>query len=389
MKEYKIGKGWAIFIYIFTPLLIALFAWILIMPFVLDDTPIEMLYFLAPLSIGMIAYMVVGLLDTIKGKVIISSDTVSIRSTFINRDLEFDKIKGFKVEQNYIYILPNTTTKKRIKISTYIGNSGELTTWLRSKFPDLHQVNKEKENAEILDNFEYGRNTKERSFQLHQAKKIAKVLNWAGGLIFAWTLFKPEPYLYAILASISLPIIATFIVIYYKGLIRINEEKGSASPTVIVAVLITSCGLLLRALLDYNIFDYSNIWIPSIIIGITMISLVVFGTREFKFKNIRDYFSVLFLTICFVCFGYGSIVTLNCIYDESVPQTYYSKVLDKHISSGKIKTYHITLATWGSQTENDDVSVTEELYDNLEIDDNVNIYLKKGRFEIPWFLVTE
>ena len=95
MKEYKIGKGWAIFICIFAPLLIALFVWLLIMPFVLDDTSIEMLYFLAPLSIGMIGLMVVGLLDTIKGKVIVSSDTLSIRSTFINRDLKFQEIKGF------------------------------------------------------------------------------------------------------------------------------------------------------------------------------------------------------------------------------------------------------------------------------------------------------
>ncbi len=115
MKEYKIGKGWAIFIYIFAPLLIALFGWLLIMPFVLDDTPFEMLYFLAPLSLLMIGLMVVGILDTIKGKVIISSDTLSIRSTFINRDLKFQEIKGFQIDQNYIFVLPNSETKRELK----------------------------------------------------------------------------------------------------------------------------------------------------------------------------------------------------------------------------------------------------------------------------------
>lgn len=389
MKEYKIGKGWAIFIYIFAPLLIALFVWLLIMPFVLDDTSIEMLYFFAPLSLGMIGLMVVGLLDTIKGKVIISSDTLSIRSTFINRDLKFQEIKGFQIDQNYIFVLPNTDTKKRIKISTYIGNSDELIMWLSSKFRDLHQVKEEKEKTEILDNFEYGRNTEERSSLLNQAKKVTKVLNWTGGLILIWTLFKPEPYEYAILASISLPIIATLVVIYYKGLIRIDEKKGSAYPTVFFAILMTACGLFLRALLDYDIFDYSNIWTPSIIIGIAMISLVVFGTKEFKFKKAKDYFSVLSLTIFFFGFGYGSIVTLNCMYDESVPQTFQSKVLDKRISSGKTTTYYLELAAWGVQTKNDDVSVSEELYERIEVDDNVNIYLKKGLIEIPWFIVTE
>ncbi|MEO9480103.1 MAG: hypothetical protein ABJO28_14480 [Maribacter dokdonensis] len=225
MKEYKIGKGWAIFIYIFVPLLIALFVWLLIMPFVSDDTPIEMLYFFAPLSLGMIGLMLIGLLDTIKGKVIISSDTLSIRSTFINRDLKFQEIKGFQVEQNYIFVLPNTERKKRIKISTYIGNSNELIMWLNSNFPDLHQVNEKKEEAQILDNFEYGRNPEERSSQLNQAKKVAKVLNWTGGLILVWTFFKPEPYKYAILASILLPVIATFVVIYLRVSLELTKRK--------------------------------------------------------------------------------------------------------------------------------------------------------------------
>ena len=392
MKEYKIGKGWAIFIYIFAPLLIALFVWLLIMPFVLDDTPIEMLYFFAPLSLGMIGLMVVGLLDTIKGKVIVSSDTLSIRSTFINRDLKFQEIKGFQVEQNYIFVLPNTEKKKRIKISTYIGNSSELIMWLSSNFPDLHQVNEKKEEAEILDNFEYGRNVEERSSQLNQAKKVAKVLNWAGGLILVWTLFKPAPYEYAILASISLPIIAIFVVIYYKGLIKINEKNrgsGSAYPTVLSAILLSSCGLFLRALLDYDIFDYSNIWMPSIIIGIAMTVLIVFRTQEFKFKKLIDYFTILSLTFFFFGFGFGSIVSLNCMYDESTPQAFQSKILNKRISSGKRTTYYIELAAWGTQSEKSDVSVTEELYEKLELDNNATIYLKKGWLKIPWFIVTE
>jgi hypothetical protein len=392
IKEYKIGKGWAIVTYTLVPLLIALSGWLLIIPFVpgmKDDLNPNFYWFLAPMSLGMIGLMVVGLLDTIKGKVIVSPDTLSIRSTFINRDLKFQEIKGFQIDQNYIFVLPNTVTKKRIKISTYIGNSAELIMWLSSNFKDLHQVNEEKKETEILDNFEYGRNTEERSSQLNQAKKVAKVLNWTGGLILVWTLFKPEPYEYAILASISLPIIATLVVIYYKGLIRIDERKGSAYPTVFFAILMTSCGLFLRALLDYDIFYYSNIWIPSIIIGITMVALLVFGTKEFKFKKAKDYFSVLSLTIFFFGFGYGSIVTLNCMYDESVPQTFQSKVLNKRISSGKRTTYYIELTAWGTQTEKNDVSVTEELYEKLEIDNNVTVYLKNGWLKIPWFIVTE
>ena len=389
MKEYKIGKGWAIFIYIFAPLLIALFVWLLIMPFVLEDTPIELFYVFGPISLGMIVLMVVGLLDTINGKVIISSDTLNIRSTFINRDLKFNEIKGFEVEKNHIFILPNTERKKRIKISIHISNSNELITWLGSRFPDLHQVNEAEEKAEILGNLDYGRNSEERSSQLKQAKIVAKVLNGLGGLILVWTIFRPEPYEYAIWASISLPIIAILVVVYYKGLIRIDEKKGSAYPTVFFAILMSCCGLFLRGLIDYTIFNYTNIWMPSIMIMIALIALVVFGTKAFKFKKAKDYFSLLSLSLFFFGFGYGSIVILNCTYDDSVPKSYTSKIIDKRISTGKMTTYYLELKAWGPQTKDDDVSVSKELYENLEINNNVNIYLKKGRFNIPWFIVTE
>ena len=76
------------------------------------------------------------------------------------------------------------------------------------------------------------------------------------------------------------------------------------------------------------------------------------------------------------------------MYDESNPETFQSKVLDKRISSGKTTTYYLKLTAWGGQTESDDVSVSEELYNYLEVDDNVNIYLKKGQLDIPWFIVT-
>jgi hypothetical protein len=142
-------------------------------------------------------------------------------------------------------------------------------------------------------------------------------------------------------------------------------------------------------LLDYDIFDYANVWMPSIIIGIVMTVLIVFRTKEFKFKKIIDYFTILSLTFFFFGFGYGAIVSLNCMYDESTPQTFQSKVLNKRISSGKRTTYYIALTAWGTQTEKSDVSVPEELYKKLEIDHNVTVYLKNGWLKIPWYIVTE
>lgn len=389
MKVYRIAKGWAIFIYIFSPVLIAAFSWTLIMPFVSEDVPRNVAYFLVPLSLGMLVLMIVGILDTAKGKVIVSDTMVSLRSTFINRDLVFHEIKGYVIEDKYILIIPHDGPKKRIKISTYIGKSNELISWLHSHFPNLHELKAGQEESEILTDPEYGQTEEDRSHRLVQAKTVAKILNVAGALVCAWTLFKPEPYEYAILASISIPIISILVVAYFKGLIRLDQNKGSAYPSISLAVLLTSCGLFLRAQIDYDIFDYSNVWVPSITIAVVLTALVVLSTREFKFKEVKDYFTVLFASLFLLGYGYGAVVTLNCIYDENPPEVYHSTVLGKRISSSRRSTTHyLELEAWATQIQPEDVSVSENFYDHMQVDDSVTIHLYKGRLSIRWFEVS-
>jgi hypothetical protein len=88
-------------------------------------------------------------------------------------------------------------------------------------------------------------------------------------------------------------------------------------------------------------------------------------------------------------YGYGAVVTLNCMYDKSEPKTFNATILDKRISSGKSTTYYLELTPWGQQKEIDEVSVSKDLYNNLNKNDKVNIYYMQGKFDIPWFEVTE
>ncbi len=335
--------------------------------------------------------MVVGLLDTVKGRVIVTENMLSIRSTFTNRDLLFSEIKGYKVgvEAQYIYILPNTHDKKRIKISTYVGKTDELIRWLSANFVDLRVENNAKEEREILDNYEYGRCEGERIEKLKNAKLTAKALNWAGGLVCAWTLFLAEPYEYAILASILVPLLSVLAAIFFRGLIKIDEKKGSAYPSVFLGILMPSCGLFLRALLDFNIYDYSNIWLPAASIALGLATIAIMATKEISFKKPQEFFTVLFLVLFFFGYSYGAVVTTNCYYDESIPQNHQAEIINKRISSGKTTTYYLELAPWADQIESNEVSVSEEFYDRIETGDSVNIYLKDGVYEIPWLMVTE
>ncbi|WP_187263613.1 hypothetical protein [Pontibacter beigongshangensis] len=392
MREFKTAKGWAILIYATAPLLIGLFTWLLVEPFVhenADGALTNAYWFLAPLSIGMIGLMGYGLIETKKWKFVIDSDKIYAAGTFSRRQLRFDEIKGYRIDDNYISIEPNVAGKKKINISTYLGKTDEIVEWLSSYYPDLDLLHAEQEEQEILENEELGWTIEQREEKLLRARKTAKVLNWVGGLFGAWAFFWPAPYELAIVASITVPIVAVAALKLSSGLIRIDERKDSAYPSILWAVLAPSMGLCLRALLDYNIFSHNNVWIPSSVIAFAMITVLMIGNKEFKFKKAVDYFSVLVIASILFAYSYGSIITVNCMNDNSEPVVFNAKVLSKRISSGKSTTYYLELTPWGLQKEIEEVSVSQDLYEQLERDDLVSIYFMKGYLGIPWFIVTD
>ncbi len=242
---------------------------------------------------------------------------------------------------------------------------------------------------EILNNEEFGWSIEQREEKLTKTHKVAKVLNWTGGLIAAWVLFLPNPYEYAIIACIILPVICVIVLKYFGGLITIDERKNTAYPTIAWAIFASSIALCLRGVLDYNIFDYSKTWAPAILVTLAFIAILTIGNKEFKLNKAKSYLAILSISLFMFGYGYGAVVTLNCMYDKSQPETFSATILNKRISSGKSKTYYLKLTPWGLQKEIDEVSVSKNLYNRVGKNDEVKIYFMKGKFAIPWFEVTK
>jgi hypothetical protein len=386
MKEYKISKGWAIIIYITAPLLIGLFAWLLIMPWVTgSQQDMEALWILGPVSVGMIVFLLIALLDTIKGKFVIADDKIWIVSTLSKRELTIDEIKGYRIADKYIFIESNVKGKRKITLNTYYENSHEIIDWLSENYLDLDVIEAYDEEREILGNEALGWTLEQREAKLAKAHKMAKVLNWTGGLIGIWTFFWASPYEYAIIASIAFPILCLIVLKFSNGLIRINEKKENAYPVIFWGIFATSMGLCLRGLMDYNIFDYSNVWTPSISVTLAYTALLTIGSKEFKLDMAKGYWMIIGYSILIFCYGYGAVITLNCMYDKSEPEIFHATILNKRIDSGKLTTYYLELTPWAQQSKSSEFTVSKELYNNLHIADTVNIVFKQGNFDIPWF----
>jgi hypothetical protein len=117
--------------------------------------------------------------------------------------------------------------------------------------------------------------------------------------------------------------------------------------------------------------------------------LSIVSTKELKFRKPQEFFTALFILLFFFGYGYGAVVTTNCYYDESIPDHQQAEIINKRISSGKTTSYYFELTPWQDQKESLEYSVSKDLYNQLEIGDSVNVYLKTGLYNIPWVIVQE
>lgn len=387
LKEYKLGRGWAIFAIIFSPLLIALFGMLLIMPFIPglnENLSPAILWFSVPLSLGMMFLGLVTLMDAIKGKFVIDFDRVKNVSTLGNRELLFTEIKGYRTDDKYIYIESNAPHLKKVKVSKYTSGSAEIEGWLAERYPDLDRAKAEEEKEAIFANNDFGFSVEERTERFNQASSVAKTLNILGGVVGAWVIFFPRPYEIALWCAIAIPLLCLPVIKYYKGLIRIDKRKDSPYPSIFISLLLPCVGVFLRALLDYNIFDHTKIWMPMCVIALVMTAVVIIKNEELK-SGKKAFGAILMITLLSLAYGFGLVIFVNCFYDQSAPEMFSSEVLSKRISSGKTTSYYLELAPWGNRKTAEDVDVSKDFYFQVNQRDTVNIYFMKGKFDIPWF----
>ncbi len=389
-QEYKIAKGWAIFIWIAMPLFMALFVWLAIMPYVQEKFDLALALILTPFSIGLEFLMVIGLIDTVKSKWIIAGGTITAIRVFKTRRYELEDIKGFKQDQNYLHIVPKDKASKSIKVSRYIGQYGRLINWCEGNLTNLDREEIINDEKEILENEDYGRTSEEREYRLTRAKKLTKTLNIISWIVAVSMWIYPRFYHIQVILCALLPVIGIIVFKTSKGMIKLDEKPNSAHPNILSTLIAPSGALAIRALMDISIFDFSNFWKPAIAIFVVLVFMVIWDSYvKYDFKKVVSYFSIIGILIFSGMYSYGFVISTNTAFDESQPSVYKAKIIDKRKNSGKTTTYYLKLSEWGPQTEIKEVSVSRDIYDSKEIGDSAMVYFNHGLYEIPYYFVIQ
>ncbi len=389
-KEYKMATGWKYFILISAPGLIALFLWVGLMPFSGDEFKVGLALFLVPLSIAMIVLMILGMIETVKSSLRIYEDRFLKVNVFKNKEYKFSDIKGFRTNDQYIVIFNKKENNKSIKVSNYFGKTEELIKFLSTRFTNIDAKEYAEEEVDLHDNKAFGRTKEEREYNIKRTKRLTKGLNYSSWIFGIWYFIFPQPYELLTIINLALPIIGLVTLIRLSGLIRVIKIDNSPYPSLTTTLSIPPLILMVRALIDYELFNYSSLWIPAILLTATFSYLIRYGAKsELTFNKPWEYAIVYpFLISTVFIYTIFSLISINCTFDNTTPDIYEAEVLDKRINDGKNSTtYYLKLDKWGPQDEIDEVSVSKRRYLEVSKGDKIDVNLKKGLFDISWIIV--
>jgi hypothetical protein len=168
-----------------------------------------------------------------------------------------------------------------------------------------------------------------------------------------------------------------------------NDDDGSDKYDVADFIDFAAWIILLRVFLDYEFESFYSMIIPGTIAFAIML-IILFATHKLIDNTIKSktwiYLSLIFNVILY---SYAGTYGANCVYDNSEPKVYKAEVVGKRVSKrtkGR-RTYYVKVTPWGHHYDKEEIKVSSEHYDEIVIGQTVNIDLKEGLFNIPWYYI--
>lgn len=209
-----------------------------------------------------------------------------------------------------------------------------------------------------------------------------------------WFLFYPKPYIILFSALLCMPILGLILNGMtgrpsIASLVEISKDNnGNDEYDVADFIDYAAWIILFRVLIDYEFESFYSIIIPGTIAFIIML-MILFATHKVIEKTTKSktwiYLSLIFNVLLY---SYAGTYGANCVYDKSEPIVYNVKVVDKSISkSRRSTTYYVKVAPWGHHYDQEEISVSKNQYEEIQIGQIIKIDFKQGLFNIPWYYI--
>jgi hypothetical protein len=339
------------------------------------------------LLIGVCVLLALGgaycFLYTIKSKVVLFPDRISIEDLTRTRVIPRHQIRGWRIlptNPTCLVLEPSDITGRKAKIALTFPLDDDFEQWL-DPLPCLDAEEESTSDEEITNDRRLGENPADRTAALARGRRLAKMLTVASMAVCGWAFLYPRPYVPAIVALIVLPWVAIEILRRSNGLFRVDERRNDAHPSVAIALMFPPLILAVRSVLDYNVLQSASSFLMYASIGGVLAFLAAkFDTTLWARKPIFAIFCVIGFA-----YGFGAVTEGNALLDRSPGTSYSATVEGKHVSHSKRTSYHLKLGPWGHETKPSDLEVSRATYDPIECGDVALLTLRRGAFGLNWY----
>ena len=326
------------------------------------------------------------LVHLFKSKIIITNTTVTRERIFFNKQVAIADILGYRKSQKYILL--ETKSGDKLSIGNYIDfyRSEDLTKWVVSNFTDLDKIEYDIEEKKLLLDESIGSSETERRENIDKAKQIALAYNiW--GFIMPFISIIAQGNVIASVIALSSPLIGILILTRRNHLIKfLGDSIRSARPSISFGLMFSVGLLFLTAVLNNHILSFNNLWPPALVITVLFfIALYFYGIDKSTDKLIQQ---ILAMAVFSLVYGLGSSLVLNTVFDYSTPNKYKSSIIYAYAANGKGGThFHFTIAAWPGQDNSQEEDIDRQQYLSIPVGSAVEVYQKKGLFNMPWYYV--
>jgi hypothetical protein len=179
-----------------------------------------------------------------------------------------------------------------------------------------------------------------------------------------WFLFYPKPYKILFTLLLIIPLLGLILnglsgKPSIASLVEISKDKdGDDKYDVADFIDMAAIFLTIRVLIDFEFEDFKTLIIPGAITFICVILLLYFTHNMIVHTNKNKMWIISSVVFNLFLYSYAATYGVNCVYDDSKPQEFTAKVLDKRISRSKKHTsYYIEVTPWGHHHDTEEISV--------------------------------
>ncbi len=318
-----------------------------------------------------------------RSRVIIDGSRIEIRGAFTDRFADRNEIEGYRTISSrngkYTQFYMNNG-QGTLTLYNHFDKDGSFDAWIR-KVPDLDKRDRDSILEKISQHEELGTTPQERLAALAQAKTysiFALVIAIAAAVAANYGV--PALYLPFSVALALVPVTLAFLLHRSPLLYVVFKQKDDPRAELLYALIASSFGLLIRA---RGIHFVSLQSVGVVIALITVAYIAAFYHSFFESSSpARTFFALLLFGMLY---SYGAVVVADAVGDESTSTRYVVHVIGKHYTTGRSRSYYLSLEPWGPVQQPNNLAVSKTAYNKAEPGDQVCLELHPGRLNAAWY----